>query len=86
MEGLEQIHTDSPYSFQDIRDDRVMTYFDLARGQKAVFHLRATAAYTGRYHFPGAHVEAMYDARIHARAQGGPVQVIMPGAEARAGR
>ena len=86
MEGLEQVHTDSPYSYQDVRDDRVMTYFDLARGQKAVFHLRATAAYTGRYHFPGAHVEAMYDARIHARDRGGPVQVLTPGAEVRAGR
>ena len=52
MEGLEHIHTDSPYTYQDVRDDRVMTYFDLARGQVAVFHLRVTAAYTGRYHFP----------------------------------
>lgn len=86
MEGLERIHTDSPYTHQDVRDDRVMTYFDLARGQKAVFHLRATAAYAGRYHFPGAQVEAMYDARIHARTQGGPVQVIVPWAEPQAGR
>lgn len=86
MEGLEHIHTDSPYTYQDVRDDRVMTYFDLARGQVAVFHLRVTAAYTGRYHFPGAHVEAMYDARIHARTKGGPVQVIAPGAEPRAAR
>lgn len=86
LEGLEQAWTDSPTTFQDVRDDRVMTYFDLARGQKAVFHLRLTAAYAGAYHFPGAHVEAMYDARIHARTQGGPVQVLAPGAEPQAAR
>ncbi len=86
MEGFEHIHTDSPFTHQDIRDDRVLTYFDLARGQRAVFHLRVTAAYAGRYHAPGAQVEAMYDARIHARAKGGTVEVVAPGAEPRAAR
>lgn len=86
LEGMEHVLPDSPYSYQDIRDDRVLTYFDLARGQRAVFHLRLTAAYAGRYHAPGAQVEAMYDARIHARAQGGTVEVLAPGAEPRAAR
>ncbi len=86
MEGMEGAYADSPFTHQDIRDDRVMTYFDLVRGQRAVFHQRVTAAYAGRFHLPGVQVEAMYDAHIHARSKGMPVQVLAPGADAQAAR
>ena len=79
MEGLEQSYPDSPFDHQDIRDDRVLTYFSLGRGQKATFHLRLTAAYAGRYYLPGAVCEAMYDRAIQARTPGKYVAVIAPG-------
>ncbi|MBK6755240.1 MAG: hypothetical protein IPG69_17050 [Flavobacteriales bacterium] len=79
MEGLEQSYPDAPFDHQDIRDDRVLTYFSLGRGQKATFHLRLTAAYAGRYYLPGAVCEAMYDRSIQARTPGKNVAVIAPG-------
>lgn len=79
MEGLEQSYPDTPFEHQDIRDDRVVTYFSLARGQKATFHLRLTAAYAGRFYLPGATCEAMYDASIQARTGGAFVSVLAPG-------
>ncbi|MBK8341063.1 MAG: hypothetical protein IPK99_14170 [Flavobacteriales bacterium] len=79
LEGLEQSYPDTPFDHQDIRDDRLLTYFSLGRGQKATFHLRLTAAYAGRYYLPGAVCEAMYDHAIQARTAGTYVVVTAPG-------
>ena len=57
--------------YQDIRDDRVFTYFGLDGGQEKVFLVVLNASYRGRYYQPGVAVEAMYDAghpRQHERA------------------
>ncbi|MEE9614550.1 MAG: MG2 domain-containing protein [Thermodesulfobacteriota bacterium] len=65
--------------YQDIRDDRIYTYFGLKAGEskeiKAVFN----AAYLGKYYLPGISVEAMYDALKHARTKGQWVTVIKSG-------
>ncbi|MBK8503544.1 MAG: hypothetical protein IPL46_15830 [Saprospiraceae bacterium] len=67
--------TVSNYDYQDIRDDRVLTYFDLKPGQLKVFRTLITAAYAGKYYLPGPHCEAMYDHNIQARTKGMEVQV-----------
>ncbi|MDR1747789.1 MAG: hypothetical protein LBR47_01885, partial [Spirochaetaceae bacterium] len=54
----------------DIRDDRVMTYFDLASGEKKVIRFTVNRAYGGNYFMPAIHAYAMYDESIHALIPG----------------
>ena len=61
--------------FQDIRDDRVYTYFNLKRGEEKTFKIQLNASFLGRYYLPGVHVEAMYDATKNARSKGKWVEV-----------
>jgi uncharacterized protein YfaS (alpha-2-macroglobulin family) len=62
-------------SYQDIRDDRIYTYFDLRRGEKKTFVVKLTATYLGKYYMTGAYCEAMYDNSISALKKGQWVQV-----------
>lgn len=55
------------YDYQDIRDDRLLTYFDLPMGREISVKVRLNATYAGEYYSPGAYVEAMYDSRISGR-------------------
>lgn len=57
-------------AYRDVRDDRELVYFDLARGDTAVFRTRVNAGYVGRFYLPAVHVAAMYDERIFARTPG----------------
>ncbi len=75
LEGEEGSERYSSYTYQDIRDDRVMTYFDLAPHQQVTYRVKLTAAYTGRYYLPGAQCSAMYDNTVNTRSAGGWVQV-----------
>jgi uncharacterized protein YfaS (alpha-2-macroglobulin family) len=63
------------YTYQDIRDDRVETYFNLVTGQTRRYRFFLNAAYQGRYHLPQSKVEAMYDATLQARTKGRAVEV-----------
>ncbi len=65
--------------YQDIRDDRVLTYFDLKRNQTKTFRVLLNASYLGKYYLPATYAEAMYDATINARTKGKWVEVIQPG-------
>ena len=65
----------TPFTYQDIRDDRVLTYFDLARGQSKVFRIRLMASYAGSFVFPAIQCEAMYDTNVQARTKAGRVMV-----------
>ena len=62
-------------TYQDIRDDRVYTYFDLASGQRKTFKVLLTASYAGTYYLPAVSCEAMYDHSIYARKKGQVVEV-----------
>ena len=62
--------------YQDIRDDRVMTYFDLAAGKRKEFTVLLNASYQGKYYLPATVVEAMYDNSIHANSEGKWVEVV----------
>lgn len=80
MEGAGGPITSSPHTYEDIRDDRVMTYFDLGRGRSATYTVLLNAAYMGRYYLPGPHCEAMYDHTVNAQGAGQWVEVVKPGA------
>lgn len=83
LEGTESAQENSPFEYQDIRDDRVMTYFDLTARQKATYRVLLNAAYTGRFYLPGTTCSAMYDNTVNARNAGQWVEVVKAG-EARA--
>ncbi|HEX5171173.1 MAG TPA: MG2 domain-containing protein [Cyclobacteriaceae bacterium] len=78
LEGTEDfLKTDAP-TYQDIRDDRVYTYFDLYRGGGKTFKIMLTAAYAGTFYLPGVSCEAMYDNSKYARKKGQMVEVVKP--------
>lgn len=68
----------SPYRYQDIRDDRVFTYFDLAPNEARTFRVLLTATYAGTYYLPAASCQAMYDGSINATTEGMQVTVVKP--------
>ena len=65
----------STFEYQDIRDDRVYTYFDLAMNQQKTFVFYLNAAYAGRFYQPPVSCEAMYDNSIRAQKPGSWVEV-----------
>ncbi len=62
--------------YQDIRDDRVYTYFQLGPGGTRTFKVLMTAGYSGSYYLPAISCEAMYDHGIYARKKGKVVEVV----------
>lgn len=74
MYSYENNEYDIP-TYQDIRDDRVYSYFDLKRGKTKKFIIRLNAAYTGRFYLPAVNVEAMYKNSINSRKRGMWVEV-----------
>ncbi|WP_455587572.1 alpha-2-macroglobulin family protein [Bacteroides sp.] len=67
--------TDNSYTYRDIRDDRVLTYFNLKRGRSKTFTVRLQATYAGTFTLPAIQCEAMYDAGAQARTRAGKTVV-----------
>lgn len=65
--GISEIKSD--FDYQDIRDDRVSTFFSLKKGETKRFKIRLQAAYAGNFYMPAFQCEAMYDANIIARTK-----------------
>ena len=63
------------YTYQDIRDDRVLTYFNLRRGETKKFTIRLQATYAGNFILPSVQCEAMYDVNVQARSKAGRTTV-----------
>jgi hypothetical protein len=76
--GNDDAASDSPdgITYQDIRDDRVLSYFDLAPGRTKTVSVRAQAAYLGRFFMPAVACYAMYDNTVYARTTGSWVEVV----------
>ncbi len=70
-----RIAGDKP-TYQDVRDDRVYTYFDLGANQQKTFKVMLTASYAGKYYLPAVSCEAMYDHSIYARKKGKVIEVV----------
>jgi uncharacterized protein YfaS (alpha-2-macroglobulin family) len=62
---------------QDIRDDRVLTYFDLSQGVTKEIKIRLQASYIGDFVLPAILCEAMYDASARARTKAKRVKVLL---------
>jgi len=70
--------SDTP-DYQDFRDDRVYTYFDVSSGRRMKFRILLNASYLGKYYLPAVSCDAMYDNNIVAREPGMWVEVVKPG-------
>jgi uncharacterized protein YfaS (alpha-2-macroglobulin family) len=68
-------------TYRDVRDDRVLSYFDLGAGSAQTFRLRLNAAYQGRYYMPAIHCGAMYNPQVQASVPGRWVEVVARGGE-----
>ncbi len=66
---------DAGYDYRDIRDDKVITFFDLGYRDSTTFSTKLTATYAGRFYFPAVYVHAMYDNDISAKTSGQWIEV-----------
>ena len=78
MLGGEGAFKSSSSTYQDIRDDRVYTYFNIGASESLTYYIQLNASYLGRYFLPGTYCEAMYDNSITAGVNGKWVQVVSP--------
>lgn len=62
-------------TYQDVRDDRVLSYFDLRRGEHKTIRTKVTATYIGKFYLPSIYCEAMYKGTVNASTLGGWVKV-----------
>ncbi len=62
--------------YQDIRDDRVYSYYDMPGNSTKIFVLQLNATYLGKFYLPTVYSEAMYDNTINARVPGRWVEVV----------
>ena len=62
--------------YQDIRDDRVYSYFDINASKTHIYRIQLNAAYEGKYYLPTVSCSAMYDNSISARQPGQWVEVV----------
>lgn len=54
------------YIYQDFRDDKVYTYFNLSKNKSKSFEFRAKANLTGDYYMPAVRCENMYNGNIYS--------------------
>ncbi|WP_461790652.1 alpha-2-macroglobulin family protein [Pedobacter sp.] len=66
----------STFDYQDIRDDRVFTYFNLRENETKTYRILLNAAYLGRFYLSNVQCEAMYDNNIAAAKAGYWVEVV----------
>lgn len=63
--------------YQDIRDDRVLSYYNGYRYNSKVIRVELTASYPGKWYLPPTWVEAMYEGSIAANNKGQWVEVVV---------
>ncbi len=61
--------------YQDVRDDRVHSYFSLREGKSKTFRIQLNATYKGKYYLPAVKCAPMYDESIIAVEPGKWVEV-----------
>lgn len=76
MDDNEAVMKNSTYDYQDVRDDRIMTYFNLRANETKTYRFNLNASYSGSYYLPGINVEAMYDNSAFSRKKGYWVKVV----------
>ena len=62
-------------TYQDIRDDRVYSFFNLGTGNSVSVSTKLTATYPGKFYMPAIKCEAMYDADLTALYPGRWIEI-----------
>ncbi len=78
MDNIDGAPVGNVPEYQDIRDDRVYTYFDLPNKTTHVYNIQLNAAYQGRYYLPPVAASTMYDNEISANNTGQWVEISVP--------
>lgn len=73
---MDETAENSAVRYQDIRDDRVNSYYDLAPDESKTITLKMNATYLGKFYLPSYYSEAMYDHSIFAKSAGKWVSVV----------
>nr|NQU90127.1 hypothetical protein [Bacteroidota bacterium] len=76
LNDQEPVKKESQYTYRDIRDDRVYTFFDLNPNKSHTYHVLLHASYGGRFYLPAVSCEAMYDNAIYSHIKGQWVEVL----------
>ena len=79
MDEIETVKVKDKPRYQDIRDDRVYSYFNVGKSRKRTFRVLLNASYQGRFYLPSVQCEAMYDATIQSLIPGQWVEVVGEG-------
>jgi uncharacterized protein YfaS (alpha-2-macroglobulin family) len=64
------------YEYQDIRDDKVITFFDLYKGSTITIDIPLIATYSGVFYQAPVTIEAMYNNEVYARMPSGRVKIV----------
>ena len=75
MDQFEGRFRNDYFRYQDIRDDRVNTFFSMDNGVWT-YNFVMTATYAGRYYLPDIMCDAMYSNNVQARVPGRWVEVL----------
>ncbi len=75
LHDIQTLKSESPFTYRDIRDDRVDTFFDLGANKTATFRIEINAAYSGKFYHPAVSCKAMYDNSIFAIEKGKWIEV-----------
>lgn len=63
-------------TYQDVRDDRILSYFDLNPEEVIRIPIRLQALYAGKFILPAVRVEQMYNSSIQGRTAAGSTEVV----------
>lgn len=74
--GENPMFASSASQYQDIKDDRVYTYFNINNQQTLTYYFVLNASYLGKFYLPPVNCEAMYNGNINARKKGTWVTVV----------
>ncbi len=79
LDGFAYFKNTTRPEYQDFRDDRVYTFFDIYEKKTNIYRVQLNASYQGKFYLPATACEAMYDNSVYARVPGRWVEVVQPG-------
>lgn len=75
LDGSNELVQSSQTIYEDIRDDRIYSYFDLYYRETKTFQVYLNASYLGKFYLPGVRCESMYSKSPSASLDGKWVNV-----------
>lgn len=73
---LYSVGDDAGARYQDIRDDRVLSYYAMNPGETRTIRVVLHATYQGKFYLPSVYSDAMYDHSIFAQIPGKWIEVV----------